>query len=206
MAQDLTPRRRAILAYLIEHIQALGYPPTIAELGAHFGIASTNGVNDHLVALEKHGYIERCSKARGIRITEKAAVGLYRNQVGTVPLVGRVAAGAPILAEQNIADHIPVSAELAKRNAFALRVRGDSMIEAGIFDGDLMIIDQERTARKGDIVVALVEEEEATVKYYYPNGRHIELRPANSSLEPMHYSADQVQIQGVAVSLQRLLK
>ena len=206
MAKELTARRRAILAYLIEHIQELGYPPTIAELGAHFGIASTNGVNDHLVALEKRGYIERSSKARGIRITEKAAVNLYRNQASTVPLVGRVAAGAPILADQNITDHIPVSADIAKRNAYALRVRGDSMIEAGIFDGDLLIVDQERTPRKRDIVVALVEEEEATVKYYFPGSDSVELRPANSSLTPMRYRLDQVQIQGVAISLQRQIK
>ncbi len=206
MAKELTARRRAILAYLIEHIQELGYPPTIAELGAHFGIASTNGVNDHLVALEKRGYIERSSKARGIRITEKAAVNLYRNHASTVPLVGRVAAGAPILADQNITDHIPVSADIAKRNAYALRVRGDSMIEAGIFDGDLLIVDQERTPRKRDIVVALVEEEEATVKYYFPGSDSVELRPANSSLTPMRYRLDQVQIQGVAISLQRQIK
>lgn len=206
MTQDLTPRRRAILAYIIEHIQSLGFPPTIAELGTHFGISSTNGVNDHLVALERHGYIERSSKARGIRITEKAAVGLYRNQVGTVPLVGRVAAGQPIFADQNIDDHIPVSADLAKRQAYALRVRGDSMIDAGIFDGDLLIIDQERTVRKGDIVVALVDDEEATVKYYFPNGNIIELRPANCNLQPMKYSANQIQLQGVAIALQRDLK
>lgn len=204
MAKDLTKRQRDILDYIIDCVRDRGMPPTIAEIGEEFGITSTNGVNDHLVALEKKGFIERSSKARGILITEKAAFGLYQSEVGVLPLVGQVAAGLPILAQENIEGHVPVDAKLAQRNAFCLRVRGDSMIEDGILDGDIIIVDQGKQARPGDVVVALVEDE-ATVKHYYPRGATIELRPANSSMETMLFPARSVSLQGVVVALQRSL-
>lgn len=202
MAKGLTRRQREILHFIIESIRDQGYPPTIAEIGEQFGIASTNGVNDHLLALEKKGYIERSSKARCIRVTEKAEAGLYRSEVGMVPLVGRVAAGQPILAEENIEAHIPVSAAQAKNSAYCLRVHGESMIEDGILDGDIVIVDQKRRPAPGDIVVALLDDE-ATVKRYYPHGSKIELRPANSAMQPMTLPAGAVQLQGVVVALQR---
>jgi repressor LexA len=208
MAKGLTRRQADILQYVIECIRELGYPPTIAEIGERFRISSTNGVNDHLRALERKGYIERSSKARSIQVTDKAATslyGLYQQEVGTLPLVGRVAAGTPVLAQENIEGQIPVSADLAQRPAFCLRVWGDSMIEAGIFDGDIIVVDQGRRAVKGDIVVALVSEDDATVKHFHPDGDTIELRPANSAMEPIRVHAGDVRIQGVAVALQRTL-
>jgi len=204
MAKDLTNRQREILDYIIQCVRDRGMPPTIAEIGEEFGIASTNGVNDHLVALEKKGFIERSSKARGIIITEKAAVGLYLSDVGVLPLVGRVAAGSPILAEENIEGHVPVDAGMARRRAFCLRVTGDSMIEDGILDGDIIIVDQGKKPSRGDVVVALVDDE-ATVKHFYPEGATIELRPANSAMETMRFPARDVSLQGVVVALQRSL-
>ena len=119
------------------------------------------------------------------------------------PLVGHVAAGYPVLAEENIEDHVPIEAGLAEKGAFCLRVYGDSMIEAGILDGDIVVVDQNRRAREGDIVVALVDEDDATVKYFHPKGHDIILMPANSSMEPIVADARSVKIQGVVVSLQR---
>ena len=204
MAKDLTKRQREILDYIIECVRDRGLPPTIAEIGEEFGIASTNGVNDHLVALEKKGFIERSSKARGILVTDKAVMGLYQSDVGVLPLVGRVAAGVPMLAEENIEGLIPVDASMAQRKAFCLRVTGDSMIEDGILDGDIIIVDQGKKAYPGDVVVALVEDE-ATVKHFYPEGATIELRPANATMETMRFHARDVSLQGVVVALQRSL-
>lgn len=204
MAKDLTKRQRQIFDFIIECVRERGMPPTIAEIGEEFGIASTNGVNDHLVALERKGFIERSSKARGIVITDKASVNLYRSEVGVLPLVGRVAAGCPILAEENIEGHVPVDASMAQRQAFCLRITGDSMIEDGIFDGDIIIVDQTKKANRGDVVVALVDDE-ATVKHFYPEGATIELRPANSAMETMRFPAQEVSLQGVVVALQRSL-
>lgn len=204
MARELTRRQAAILQFIIESIRDRGWPPTIAEIGQEFDIASTNGVNDHLVALEKKGYIERNSQARGIRVTEKASAGLYSQQVGTLPLLGRVAAGQPILAAENIEDYIPVAPAMARHRGYCLRVQGESMIEEGIFDGDIIIVDQERTPRPGDVVVALVGDD-ATVKRYFPKGKEVELRPANQSMQSIMVRAGEVELQGVVVGLQRVL-
>lgn len=205
MAKGLTRRQADILHFIVESIRDRGYPPTIAEVGQQFNIASTNGVNDHLKALERKGYIERSPKARGIRVTEKAAAGLYRNEVAALPLVGRVAAGQPILAEENIEGQVPVAASLAKPGAYCLRIHGDSMVEDGILDGDVVIIDAAAEPRPGDTVVALIDNE-ATVKRYYPRGRTVELRPANKSMQPIITPAGDLRLQGVVVALQRTLR
>ena len=205
MAKGLTDRQDSILRFIIESIRDYGRPPTIAEIGEEFGITSTNGVNDHLIALEKKGYIERSSKARGIHVTPKGATGLYQNDSAMAPLLGHVAAGQPILAEENIEGYVPVSGALAKHGAFCLRVHGDSMIDDGILDGDTVVVDPTLKPKRGDVVVALVEDE-ATVKYYYPKGREVELRPANSAMSPIVAPAAALQIQGVVVSVQRTLK
>ncbi len=203
MAKGLTQRQGDILGFIIESIRDNGYPPTIAEIGAGFGITSTNGVNDHLIALEKKGYIERSSKARGIHITTKAAAGLYQEQqAGMVPLLGHVAAGSPILAEENIEDYTPVDKSMARADIYSLRVHGESMIEAGILDGDIIIVDQARKARRGDIVVAVLDGD-ATTKYYYPEGDMVELRPANATMNSILARASELEIQGVVVGLQR---
>ncbi|MBI5095721.1 MAG: transcriptional repressor LexA [Candidatus Hydrogenedentes bacterium] len=205
MAKGLTVRQEAILHYIVDCIRDGGYPPTIAEIGDHFGIASTNGVNDHLLALERKGFIERSSKARSIYVTEKAEAGLYEHIAGALPMVGRVAAGQPILAEENIEGRVAVAAALMKPGAFCLRVQGDSMIEDGILDGDTIVVDPTRRARKGDVVVALIDDE-ATVKHYHPQSDKVELRPANASMQPIVVPAASVKIQGVVVSLQRSIK
>lgn len=204
MAKGLTKRQESILRFIIESIRDYGFPPTIAEIGQEFGISSTNGVNDHLVALERKGYIERSSKARGIHVTPKAAAGLYQKEATMVPLVGQIAAGHPILADENIEEHIALSGDLARRGTYCLHVQGDSMIDDGIFDGDIVVVDQNREAREGDIVVALVGED-ATIKHYHPKGDSVELRPANKAMEPIRVDTDSLHLQGVVVGLQRSL-
>jgi len=204
MTRGLTPRQRDILEFIVKSVRDHGYPPTIAEIGDRFGISSTNGVNDHLVALERKGFIERSSKARSIRVTELAAVDFFEDEAGMLPLLGRVAAGQPLMAIENVEGRVPVDAQLARRAAFCLRVTGDSMIEDGILDGDIVVVDQEKVPRKNDIVVALVEGE-ATVKHFHPEGRIVELRPANKDMRPMRFLAEDVAVQGVVVALQRKL-
>lgn len=204
MAKGLTKRQREVLTFLIDCIRERGMPPTIDEIGRHFGIISTNGVSDHLLALEKKGYIERTSKARSIHITEKARAGLYAHEAGTLPLVGRIAAGSPILAEENVEGSVVVAGDLSRPNAYCLRVQGDSMIGAGILDGDTLVVDPGTPARQGDVVVALLEDE-ATVKRYFRHGDMVELRPENPAMSPLLVPAAQVQLQGVVVALQRSL-
>ena len=205
MAKGLTRRQQEILDFIIDCIREDRMPPTIAEIGAHFGITSTNGVNDHLVALEKKGYIERSSKARSIQVTGKAGAGLYEADSTALPLVGRIAAGSPILAEENIDEYVPVPASQASAGGFCLMVHGDSMIEDGILEGDTIVVDPQRRVRKGDIVVAVIDGE-ATVKHFFREGDSIELRPANSSMKSMHFHAREVELQGVVVGLQRTLR
>lgn len=208
MAHGLTRRQAAILQYIVETIRDEGYPPTIAEIGEQFGIASTNGVNDHLLALEKKGYIERSSKARGIRVTEKAAAGLYeqgKQMIPRLPLVGMVAAGQPVLAMEHVDEHVAVDEALANGTSYCLRVRGDSMIEDGILEGDVLVVDQSIRPKAGDTVVALVDDE-ATVKRFYPRNAMVELRPANAAMSPILVPAQDVRIRGVVVALQRRLR
>jgi len=205
MSTELTKRQSQILKFIIECIRDNGSPPTIAEIGERFDISSTNGVNDHLVALEKKGYIERSSKARGITVTAKGATNLYQNEAGMAPVVGRIAAGAFNLAEQDVDDYVAVPVKLADRGGFCLKVRGESMIEDGILPGDLVVVDPTLRPRTGDVVVAMVDGE-ATVKHFHPRGNAIELRPANSSMKPIVVPAEDITIQGVVVSVQRQLK
>ncbi|MDX9973570.1 MAG: winged helix DNA-binding protein, partial [FCB group bacterium] len=121
MPKELTRRQATILQFIVDRIREDGLPPTIAEIGEYFNIASTNGVNDHLVALEKKGYIQRTSKARSIHVTERAGQGLYQSEVATLPLLGRVAAGYPMFAEENIEGHVAVSSSLARPGSYCLR-------------------------------------------------------------------------------------
>lgn len=205
MAKGLTKRQAAILQFIVDRIREDGLPPTIAEIGEYFGIASTNGVNDHLMALEKKGFIERSSKARDIRVSEKAALGLYQSEVSTLPLLGRVAAGSPMFAQENIEAQIPVATSLARKGAYCLRVQGDSMIDDGILDGDTIIVDQSIRPTTGDIVVALIDDS-ATVKHYHPRGDTVELRPANASMKPIIVPIRSLQLQGVVIGLQRSIR
>lgn len=205
MAKGLTKRQAAILSYIVSAFRERRMAPTVMEIGSHFGFRSTNAVFQHLSALRKKGYIDRSSKARSIRLTDQAAVRFYQDDVGTLPLVGRIAAGQPILAEENIEGRVAVSAAWAKPGAFCLRVQGDSMIGDGILDGDIIIVDPGAIPSPGDIVVALVNDE-ATVKRYYLHGDMVELRPANAAMTPLVVPAAYVQVQGVVVALQRRIR
>jgi repressor LexA len=184
--EPLTDRQRAVLDYIGRSIEHRGYPPTLREIGEHLGIRSTNGVNDHLKALEKKGYLEREDlKSRALRPISADGVG-PTGQIVEVPILGRVAAGQPILAIEQAEDTVKVDRFFlgATREVFALKVKGDSMIEAGIFDGDFIFVKKQLTANKGDVVVAMIDNE-ATVKYFHPepDKDQIVFKPANARLD-----------------------
>jgi repressor LexA len=192
--EPLTDRQRQVLHFIGESIRSRGYPPTLREIGEQMGIRSTNGVNDHLKALEKKGYLQRQDlKSRALRVIDPEEPTLLEpvlaaNDDSTieVPLLGRVAAGQPILALEQREDTLKVDRFFlgGHRDVFALRVQGDSMIEAGIFDGDFIFVRKQATARSGDIVVAMINDE-ATVKYFYPEADRILFKPANCRLLPI---------------------
>jgi repressor LexA len=178
---QLTDRQKEILAFINRSIGDRGYPPTLREIGRQFGIKSTNGVNDHLRALEKKGYLQREDmKSRALRPVD--TVG----QTVEIPILGKVAAGQPLLAVRNYEDTVRVDRFFVGQNreVFALRVKGDSMIEAGILDGDYVFVRKQLQASPGDIVVAMIEDE-ATVKRYFPEGDNIRFEPANQALKPI---------------------
>jgi repressor LexA len=216
--KKLTARQQAVLDFIVESIQERGYPPTLREIGNHLGIKSTNGVNDHLRALERKGYLTREDmKSRTLRPTALAeqTMGLgedsYVDPVGEgggasvhvlpltarsvappddgimeIPILGRVAAGLPIEAVETPMDTVRIDRMMvnARGEVFGLRIAGDSMIEAGIFDGDYVFVQKQREARRGAIVICLVGDE-ATCKYYFPEKQHIRLEPANQAMAPI---------------------
>ncbi|NLY94050.1 MAG: transcriptional repressor LexA [Myxococcales bacterium] len=196
--QKLTDRQRAVLDFISESIARRGYPPTLREIGNHLGIRSTNGVNDHLRALERKGYLTREDmKSRTLRLVRKAPAAepapepahddvLQELDLVAIPVVGRVAAGALAEAIQTTEDRVHVDRMLVggARDVFGLRIVGESMIEAGIHDGDFVFVRKQLTAERGQIVIALVGEE-ATCKYYFPERDHIRLQPANSQMAPI---------------------
>jgi repressor LexA len=253
--QGLTHRQQMVLEYIRRSIHDRGYPPTLREIGAFMGIRSTNGVNDHLRALERKGYLTRedmksralrpldaPGEARGGSVGEQGDLlgAIHRAQQAVsgingidaaaandaqphgqaqvrddderlveVPVVGRVAAGLPVLAEQNIVDTVRIDRMLVRggRDVFALRVQGESMIEAGIHDGDYIFVRKQPTASRGDIVVALIGDD-ATVKYYFPEKEAVRLQPANAAMAPIYVRASdfkQSMILGVVVGVYRKL-
>lgn len=179
--EELTFRQKEILEFISGNIQQKGYPPTLREIGRRHRIASTNAVNGILEALEKKGYIKRKPfLSRGIEITD-----VIRPDFRLVPVVGRIAAGLPILAVENIETHLAVDKSfLPGGEIFSLKVVGDSMIDAGIFDGDYCLARRQSVAEDGDVVVAVIGEE-ATVKKYHPTKKYIRLEPANENYEPI---------------------
>ena len=208
--QGLTARQQMVLDYIKQSIQDRGYPPTLREIGARMGIRSTNGVNDHLRALERKGYLTREDmKSRALRPTGPTGPIGVGGASGALPLpgeasndearthhddddmvevqvLGRVAAGMPILAEENVIDTVRVDRGLLRggREVFGLRVSGDSMIDAGILSGDYIFVRKQLTASRGDIVVALIGDE-ATVKYYFPEKDYVRFQPANKTMAPI---------------------
>lgn len=206
MRQDLTPVQERILKFIIETIRDHDRSPTIREIGEEFGIASTNGVRYHLSALEKQGYINRRSSiSRGIELREHHAAAGERAASASIPLVGSVAAGRPILAVENIEGVLAVD-EMFARSAecFALRVSGDSMKGAGIFNGDVVIVNPQPSAASGDIVVALLDDE-ATVKRYAPKKGAVVLEAENPDYEDIVLDgrSGDVRVLGKVVGLMR---
>src|SRR5687767_5567582 len=228
MADALTQRQREILDFISASIMERGFPPTLREIGEHFHIRSTNGVNDHLKALEKKGHLRREDlKSRAMRPVLPDGTGevvpLRRAPHGTgnvqllpaddemaeIPILGRVAAGQPILAVEAATDTVRIDRVLigGHREVFGLRIVGESMIEDGIFDGDYVFVKKTPTAKDGEIVVAMIEGE-ATVKRYYPEGDRIRFQPANSNMEPIYVHRSDlrsVDIIGIVVGIYRKL-
>lgn len=246
--QGLTKRQAQTLDYIRKSIEERGYPPTLREIGQHMGIRSTNGVNDHLRALERKGYLRREDmKSRALRLMREAsgepidgeegellasdggssladgaeaslegqaealagfANAAPANDALEIPILGRVAAGLPLLAEENVIDTIridPARIRGGSREVFGLRVHGESMIEAGILDGDYIFVRKQPTASRGDIVVALIGDE-ATVKYFFPEKDYVRFQPANSQMAPILVRAvdfRDTMLLGVVVGLYR---
>lgn len=202
MSDGLTERQRQVLQHIRDEIRAKGYPPSVREIGEAIGLSSSSTVHGHLARLEEKGYLRRDpTKPRAIELLGEA-LGEPVKRMINVPVVGRVTAGQPIFAEQNVEDHFPIPADFVRTEAelFALSVRGDSMIEAGILDGDMVLVRRQQTALNGDIVVALIEDE-ATVKRFFKESHYIRLQPENRTMEPILVS--QVQILGKVIGLVR---
>ena len=205
-ADDLTDRQREILSFIHRHVAERGYPPSVREIGEAVGLSSPSTVHSHLRGLQERGYLRTDpTKPRTIELRWDPESGAQaeRHRVRNVPLVGRIAAGAPMLAAENVEEVFPLPEELVGDGTlFMLSVKGDSMIRAGILDGDYVVVRQQPTARHGEIVAALIDGEEATVKRFGQKGDKIVLMPENPALLPKEYS-EGVEILGRVVSVLR---
>jgi repressor LexA len=201
MKKELSPRQMTILQYIQKTIDTRGYPPSVREIGEAVGLKSSSTVHAHLVKLENKGYIRRDpTKPRAIEILNEDSA------VVRIPMVGRVAAGKPILALENIEGTFSLPASFVgttEDNLFMLTIKGDSMVDAGILDGDYVIVRQQQTAKNGEIVVALLDGEDATVKRFYRDKDSIRLQPENDNYEPIRRK--DVQIIGKVVGVIRKL-
>lgn len=197
----ISKKQSEILEYIKNQIMEKGYPPAVREICAAVGLKSTSSVHSHLETLEKNGYIRRDpTKPRAIEIVDDE-FNITRREMRNIPMIGHVAAGQPIFADQNITGYFPMlSDELPAGDLFMLDVRGESMINVGIYDGDKIIVQQTSVANNGDIVVALVEDS-ATVKTYYKEEGRYRLQPENDTMDPIY--ADEVVILGHVVGLFR---
>lgn len=213
MPDALNPRQRQILEFLRDHAARHAYPPTVREIGLAVGLSSSSTVQNHLNNLEAKGFIRRDpTKSRTVEVVgEVAPVATSTGRILQLPLIGRVAAGTPVLAEQNIEDHIAVGPEIAGgEEAYALTVHGDSMIDAGIFDGDIVVVKPRRDAPpNGTIVVARIENEttgegEVTVKRFFREQGRVRLQPENKTLEPTYPRS--LDLEGVVVAVIRLVR
>lgn len=207
--KPLTDRQRQILECIDESMRERGYPPSVREIGASVGLGSPSTVHSHLSTLQRNGFLRRDpTKPRAIEVRWDSASGaaVDRRPVRHVPLIGDVAAGTDVLAQENVEESIPVPEDFTgPGELFALRVRGDSMINLGIFDGDTVVARSQKEAQKGEIIIAGIPGEEATVKTYDRQGDKIVLLPANSRLEPMVFDPADVQIYGRVVTVMRRL-
>ena len=204
----LTQRQKEIFLYIREQVRERGYPPSVREIGNAIGLRSSSTVHGHLKRLENKGYIKRDpTKPRAIEILfedpEDSTITVGNKELLQIPIVGNVTAGGPILAVQNIEEYFPLPREFASdETAFMLRVKGDSMIEAGILNGDYVVVRQQPDAINGDIVVAMIEDE-ATVKRFYKEKGHIRLQPENPAYEPI--ITQNAQILGKVIGVLRRL-
>ena len=200
----ISAKQQEILEYIKETILKKGYPPSVREICEAVQLKSTSSVHSHLEPLEENAYIRRDpTKPRPIEILEDS-FNLTRREMVNVPMLGSVAAGQPILAQENIENYFPIPAELLpNQQTFMLRVKGDSMINAGIFNGDQIIVAQQETAENGDIVVALLDDS-ATVKRFFREEGHIRLQPENDAMEPI--LAESVQVLGKVIGLMRIMQ
>jgi repressor LexA len=206
----LTGRQQEIWDYLVEYTDRHGYPPTVREIGEAVGLASPSTVHAHLANLERAGFLKRDpTKPRALELRRETKGEPVRDdEVRRLPLVGQIAAGGPLLAEQNVEDYVAVPEPLSRGGEeFLLRVKGDSMIQAGILDGDFVVVRRQQTAQNGDIVAALTGEDEsadeATVKRFFREDGRVRLQPENDALEPIF--AGHVQILGKVVGVFRAL-
>jgi repressor LexA len=214
-APQLTARQQEIWQFLVDYVDRHGYPPTVREIGEAVGLASPSTVHAHLANLERAGLLRRDpTKPRALDLIghRRESRGLDESREAAIeeqklPLLGQIAAGSPLLAEENIEDQLAVPEPLGRRADFLLRVKGESMINAGILDGDILVVQRSQDARNGEIVVALVGDDEfadeATVKTFYREGNRVRLQPENDSLEPIY--ADFVQILGTVTGVFRTL-
>ena len=215
---QLTARQQEIWQFLVDYVDRHGYPPTVREIGEAVGLASPSTVHAHLANLERAGLLRRDpTKPRALDLIghrrESRGFDEHRDEparepeLAKLPLLGQIAAGSPLLAEENIEDELAVPEPLGRRADFLLRVKGESMINAGILDGDILCVQRAQDARNGEIVVALVGDDEfadeATVKTFYREGDRVRLQPENDALEPIY--ADFVQILGVVTGVFRTL-
>jgi repressor LexA len=205
----LTKRQQEILDFIESQMRARGYPPSVREIGDAVGLTSPSTVHSHLASLQRMGFLHRDpTKPRAIevRYDPNSGAAMERRPVRHVPLVGDVAAGTDVLAQENVEEIYPLPADLTgEGELFMLRVRGESMIEAGILDGDFIVARTQNTAEKGDIVVAGIPGEEGTVKTFTRKGSKIVLLPANPTFQPMEFDADEVTIFGKVVTVLRKL-
>jgi repressor LexA len=209
LTPDLTPRQRQVLEFIDAEVRERGYPPSVREIGEAVGLSSSSTVHAHLAALQEKGFLRRDpTKPRAIEVRwdPNSGVAMERRPFRHVPLVGDVAAGTDVLAQENVEELFPVPSDFTgDGELFMLRVRGDSMIDAGILDGDFVIAAQQQTARSGEVVVAGIPGDEATVKTYRTDGDQVVLVPSNSSMEPMRFDPDEVTIYGRVVTVMRRL-
>ncbi|HEY3367936.1 MAG TPA: transcriptional repressor LexA [Symbiobacteriaceae bacterium] len=194
MPDGLTERQRQVLQFIKDEIRHKGYPPSVREIGEAIGLSSSSTVHGHMARLEEKGYIRRDpTKPRAIEVLDED-ISSPRRRTVSVPMVGRVTAGLPIFAEQNIEDHFPLPADFVRADEselFFLTVQGESMIEAGILDGDYVLVRRQSTANNGDIVVALIEDE-ATVKRFFKEQGRIRLQPENRFMDPIIVPSAQI--------------
>ncbi len=193
--KGLTPRQREVYEFVLSHIENTCRPPTIREIGEHFGMKSTGTVRDNIRALDKKGYIrQRPRSARGIELVQREGAHMASGSL-RVPVLGSIAAGQPLLAVENIEEHIDIDSQFLEKGdvVFGLRVIGDSMRDAGIYDGDYVFVRKQQTADNGDIVAAVIGEE-ATVKRYFHEGSRIRLQPANDTMSPIYISPEESEL------------